>query len=88
MTAVIGKYFCYTAFKACIGEIDEQNPSELYTIFQEQMTNLPLQENIEGYMDAFRNIAKENQVEIDEEKLGNLSFLPQDDLSQDTDLSE
>ena len=88
MTAVMGNYFCYTAFKACIGEIDEQNPSELYTIFQEQMTNLPLQENIEGYMDAFRNIAKENQVEIDEEKLGNLSFLPQDDLSQDTDLSE
>ena len=63
MTQAMSNYFCYTAFKSCIGEVDEENPSELYTLFQSQMGELPLQESVQGYIDAFKNIAQSQNIE-------------------------
>ena len=88
MTQAMSNYFCYTAFKSCIGKVDEENPSELYTLFQSQMGELPLQESVQGYIDAFKNIAQSQNIEITDEQLANLDFLPQDDLSQTDGLVE
>lgn len=88
MAQAMSSYFCYTAFKACIGEVDDQNPSDLYTLFQSQMGELPLQPDIQGYVDAFKNIAASQQIEVSDEQLSNLDFLPQNDLSQTDDLAE
>ena len=88
MTQAMSNYFCYTAFKSCIGDVDEENPSELYSFFQQQMGTLPLQESIQGYIDAFKNIAQSQNIEVTDEQLSSLDFLPQDDLSQTDDLSE
>ena len=88
MTQAMSNYFCYTAYKTCIGEVDEENPSELYSLFQSQMGELPLQENIQGYIDAFKNIAQSQNIEVSDEQLSTLNFLPQDDLSQTDDLAE
>ena len=88
MTQAVSNYFCYTAFKSCIGEVDEENPSELYTLFQSQMSALPLQPSIQGYIDAFKEIAQSQNIEITDEQLSNLDFLPQDDLSQTDGLVE
>ena len=52
------------------------------------MGTLPLQESIQGYIDAFKNIAQSQNIEVTDEQLSSLNFLPQDDLSQTDDLSE
>ena len=85
LSQVVGNYYCYTAFTSCVGEVDLQNPSELYTTFCEQMSALPLQPNMESYSQAFLSIAEQNQVAIDPEKLAGLEFMPKPEQTQEVD---
>ena len=85
LSQVVSNYYCYTAFTSCVGEVDLQNPSELYTAFSEQMSALPLQPNMESYMAEFLNIATQNQVAVDPEKLATIEFMPKPEQTQNVD---
>ena len=88
LSTVVADYFCYTAFSACVESVDQQNPSELYQNFQQEMLQMPLQPNVESYMQAFLNIADQNQVEVNLEGLNNINFLPKNELTQIADPNE
>ena len=69
-------YYCYTAFTNTIGEVNQDNPSETYLTFREEMQKLPLQPSAEAYMEEFLRVAQENQITVDQSQLENLEFLP------------
>ncbi|MBR4003021.1 MAG: hypothetical protein IKI95_03005 [Clostridia bacterium] len=88
LSQVVSNYYCYTAFTSCVGEVDLENPSELYTTFCEQMSALPLQPNVESYMNEFLNIASQNQVEVDPELLATVEFMPKPEQTQNMDTTQ
>ena len=88
LASVVADYYCYSTFTSCIGPVDQQNPSGLYLTFKEQMGALPLQPNMESYMNEFLNIATENQVAVDPEMLASVNFMPKPEQTQNADPTE
>lgn len=70
-------YYTYTAYTSCFGQIDQDNPPEMFTKFQEEMQKLPLQQSSEGYQQAFLQVASQNNVQVDAQMLENLKFTPE-----------
>ena len=85
---VMTDYFCYSAYKQCVGPVDLENPTELYETFRQGMKDLPLQESIEGYQQAFAEIATKNNIAIPQESLTSVTFLPQNDPVQTDDVAQ
>lgn len=88
ISAIMAKYYCHTAYQKCFGEVNAENPTELYSVFQEEMSKLPLQESASGYMEEFMKIAQQNQIQVDENLLNNLNFLPSQDDCQSSSYEE
>ena len=85
LATAVANYYCYAAFTSCVGPVDQENPSELYLSFKEQMGSLPLQPNMESYMNEFLSIAEQNQVAVDPEMLANVEFMPKPEQAQNVD---
>ena len=82
ISSVMADYYCYTAFTNTIGEVNQDNPSETYLTFREEMQKLPLQPSAEAYMEEFLRVAQENQITVDQSQLENLEFLPKPENEQ------
>lgn len=82
ISSVMADYYCYTAFTNAVGEVNQEQPSETYLMFREEMQKLPLQPNAESYMEEFLKIAEQNQVAVDQSQLENLEFLPKPENEQ------
>ena len=82
ISQVMADLFCHTAYTACVGQVNTEQPDDLYLAFQEQMRGLPLQENIEGYIQEFMKLANQANIPVDQATLETLIFLPEQETPQ------
>ncbi len=82
LQSVMADYFCHTAYTSCVADIQGES-DVLYNLFRQEMENLPLQPNLQGYISTFEHIAEQYRIPIDRDKLSTLEFLPKQPQTQE-----
>lgn len=77
ISQVMADCFFHTAYTSCIGEVNLEQPNELYVALQQQMRALPLQESVDGYVQEFMKLANQANIPVDQATLETLNFLPE-----------
>lgn len=76
LSTIVADYFTYSMFSTCVKKIDNNNFSQEYSEINKEMIKLPLQKNIDGYLNEFLKIATEKGINVDLSKIKNIKFAP------------
>ncbi len=83
ISQAMADYYCYTAYTQCVSTLDQEDIDQTYLTLSAAMRELPLQPSAEDYSKHFLALAKENGIDIDQQQLAEISFLPKRPQSQD-----